>query len=128
MNALVDDSKIVYRDSKTLWQQWEDSSKDYNCGPPPTVLHAASTCSDGNTKFSRKCDVKCEEGYDGVDSFNNLRCNKQGKFGKELYGEWQGMAACVGRVCGQAPKIDKTKTVIQEIRYPHAASYGCYEG
>jgi hypothetical protein len=128
LNALIDDAKLVHKDAQSLWKQWEDSSKDYSCGAPPAVNHAESQCTDGNTKYSPKCAITCAVGYDGNGTKNELRCNRQGKFGKQLYGEWQGMASCVGRMCGKPPKIEKAKTVIQDIRYPHKASYVCYEG
>jgi hypothetical protein len=128
LEALVDDANQVYDAAKNLWQQWEDSSKDYACGVPPAVPHAASQCEGGNTKYSPKCIITCASGYDGKGTKNQLRCNRQGKFGKQLYGEWTGMASCVGRSCGNPTKISKAKTVMQEIRYPHKASYVCYEG
>jgi hypothetical protein len=127
-DELQDESEKVYKDATELWKQWQDSSKDYPCGAPPFVDHASSHCEDGNTKFSPKCNIVCEVGYDGPLSANELRCNKQGKFGKQLYGEWQGMAACPGRVCGLPRQIAKAKTVMQNISYPHLAEYHCYEG
>jgi len=128
LTALIDDADKVKNDARSLWKQWQDSSKAYSCGTPPGVDHASSQCNEGNTKFSRRCDVTCLPGYDGEGTQNALRCSREGTFGMELYGEWIGMAACVGRVCGKPPKIGKAKTVIQDIRYPHSASYACYEG
>jgi hypothetical protein len=129
LNELVDDSLAVYKEAELLWKQWLDSSKDYSCGIPAGVAHAKSQCTDGNTKYSPKCAIVCEEGYDDPKSSRNaLRCLKQGKFGKELYGEWLGMASCIGRNCGVPSDIKKSKTVKQEIRFPHVAQYNCYEG
>jgi len=128
IQKMMDHSDKVLKHAKELWQQWLDSSKDYSCGPPPVVANVDSQCADGNTKYSRKCNIVCSRGYDGEGTSNELRCNKMGKFGKQLYGEWQGLAACVGRSCGLPQKIPKTKTIIQDIRYPNAASYVCYEG
>merc|ERR1719377_130949 len=31
-------------------------------------------------------------------------------------------------MCGVPATIEKAKTVIQKIRFPHAATYNCYEG
>jgi hypothetical protein len=125
---LVEDSEKVYQLALELWKQWEDSTKDYDCGPPPSVEHAAQQCVDGNTKYKFKCHITCQTGYDGEGTVNELRCLKQGKFGKAVYGEWQGFASCVGRNCGYPPNITKTRTVIQEIRYPNSAEYNCHEG
>jgi len=125
----ADHASSVLDEAKKLWQQWLDSTKDYSCGPPPAVEHAQSVCDDGNTKFSPKCMITCMQGYDDPDhSKNTLRCQKRGKFGQQLYGEWRGMALCVGRMCGKPGNFDNTKTVIQDIRFPHAATYNCFEG
>jgi hypothetical protein len=116
-------------EEETLWKQWVDSSKDYSCGPPPKLDHTQSICQDGNTKFSPTCLVTCQKGYDDPDaSQNTLKCRKEGKFGEQVYGEWKGIGACVGRMCGLPPKIEKAKNVFQKIRYPHIATYNCYEG
>jgi len=128
LNALTDDANLVHKDAELLWKQWKDASKDYSCGEPPAVSRVKSQCDKGNTKFSPKCAITCLAGYDGKGTQNALRCNRQGKFGKQLYGEWQGMASCMGRNCGKPPKISKAKTVIQDVIYPHAAAYSCYEG
>ena len=128
LNALIDDATLVYKDAELLWSQWKDASKDYNCGAPPAVDHAKAQCGKGNTKFSPKCAITCVVGYDGKGTKNALRCNRQGKFGKQLYGEWQGMASCMPQNCGKPEKISKAKTVIQDILYPRAAAYDCYEG
>jgi hypothetical protein len=128
LNALIDDADQVHSDAKLLWSQWRDSDKDYKCGEPGAVTHSASQCGSGNTKYSPRCSVTCEKGYNGNGTKNALRCNRQGKFGKQLYGEWTGMAACVGVMCGKPPAIDKAKTVVRDIRYPHAANYFCHEG
>ena len=86
-------------------------------------------CKTGNTKFSRKCLITCIPGYDcPKESMNTMRCRKEGKFGKQLYGEWKGMATCVGRMCGKPAEIPKATTVIQDIRFPNAATYNCFEG
>jgi len=125
----ADQCTFVLEEAKRLWQQWLDSTKDYTCNMTTVVQNAKSTCKSGSTKYSRKCAVTCMPGYDDPkDSKNTLRCRKEGKFGQQLYGEWKGMAACVGRVCGKAPTIQKAKTVGQDIRFPHAATYNCYEG
>jgi hypothetical protein len=124
-----DEAQEVLAEAKRLWKQWEDSTKDYSCGVPARVDNAKKQCDDGNTKFSIKCLVECLPGYDDpVDSKNLLRCRKEGKFGMQLYGEWKGFASCVGRMCGQPKPIEKSKTVLQKIRYPHSAHYHCYEG
>jgi len=128
LHALTDNSVVVFEDAELLWKQWKDAGKDYDCGAPPAVGNVKSQCDNGNTKFSRKCAITCSVGYDGKGTKNALRCNKQGKFGKQLYGEWQGMASCMGRNCGKPAKISKAKTVIQDIIFPHAAAYNCYEG
>lgn len=129
MQVRTADCAEVYDEAMKLWKQWEDSSKDYNCGPPVAVNHAETMCKNGNTKFSPKCHIKCMPGYDDPkDSKNNLRCRKEGKFGKQLYGEWKGMAACMGRMCGKPNAIEKAKVVGQNIRFPHGATYNCYEG
>ena len=128
LNALTDDAVLVHKDAELLWKQWKDASKDYNCGAPPAVARVKSQCDKGNTKFSPKCAITCQVGYDGQGTRNALRCNRQGKFGKQLYGEWQGMASCVNRNCGKPAKMSKATTVVQDILYPHAANYVCYEG
>jgi hypothetical protein len=128
LTGLIDDANLVYKDAELLWQQWIDSSKDYNCGAPPAVQRVKTQCDSGNTKFTPKCHIVCATGYDGDGTKNALRCNKQGKFGKQLYGEWMGMAACVGRNCGKPKHIKRAKNINQDVLYPHAASYVCYEG
>jgi len=128
-NAQVDDADEVLAEAKRLMKQWLDSSKAYDCPVPSPVQHAEQQCNKGNTKMSIKCRIKCIPGYDDPDdSKNSLRCRKEGKFGRQLYGEWKGFASCVGRMCGAPEIIDKAKTVVQQIRYPHAATYNCYEG
>jgi len=96
-----------------LEKMWEDSAKDYPCDAPPQVNHAASVCKTGNTRYSMKCAVTCAKGYNGKGTRNVLRCRKQGKFGSVLYGEWKGMAVCIGASCGIPPKIKKAKAPIQ---------------
>merc|ERR1719424_2662922 len=116
---------IVSRDAELLLKQWKDASNDYNCGAPAAVDNAKSQCKAGNTKSSPLCAVTCSVGYDGEGTQNAVRCHKQGKFGKQLYGEWQGMASCVNRNCGKPAKMSKATTVVQDILYPHAANYVC---
>jgi hypothetical protein len=128
MDGLTGEAQNVYSDAEHLWQQWLDSSKDYDCGPAPIVEHAQTQCKGGNTKFSFKCAITCQNGYDDQTSVNRLRCLKQGKFGKELYGEWLGLATCIGRDCGAPAKISNAKTVYAPIRYPNFAQYNCHEG
>jgi hypothetical protein len=116
-------------EAKALWQQWLDSSKAYNCGLPLVVDKSQKMCPDGDTNFHIKCAITCLLGYDDpIDSINKLRCRKEGKFGKQLYGEWQGMASCIGRMCGMPPNISKSKKIGNMIRFPHLAQYTCYEG
>jgi len=73
LNSLIDDANQVHADAKGLWKQWEDSSKDYSCGVPPSVPHAGAQCTEGNTKFSPRCQITCELGYDGKGTQNELR-------------------------------------------------------
>jgi hypothetical protein len=128
LNTLIVDAEEVYQEALKLWQQWKDSSKDYDCGAPPPVKNAESMCKNGNTKFSTECQIKCAPGYDGNGTMNHLSCDKVGKFGEELTGEWNGMAACAGRECGVPPHIKHAKTMLAVIRYPDAATYNCLEG
>jgi hypothetical protein len=128
LNVLIVDAEEVYQEALKLWKQWQDSSKDYDCGAPPPVKNAASQCKDGNTKFSPGCSVKCAKGYDGNGTTNQLSCEKVGKFGEELTGEWNGMASCAGRECGVPAHMRHAKTVLQVVRYPEAATYTCLEG
>jgi hypothetical protein len=128
MDAVTGDAGQVYSDAEFLWQQWRDSSKDYDCGPPPPVEHAQTQCDGGNTKFSFKCAITCAPGYDDQTSVNRLRCLKQGKFGKQLYGEWMGLATCIGRDCGVPPELAKATTVLAPLRHPNFAQYNCHEG
>jgi hypothetical protein len=117
----------VYEEAQTLWKQWEDSGKTYECGPMPTVNHHESMCKSLNT-LDRSCEIKCEVGYDGVGSRNSLRCIKQGEFGKLLFGELTGFATCLGRSCGFPPIIDKAMVQYEEVRYPNSAQYTCADG
>jgi hypothetical protein len=128
LDELIADAAIVYEEAMKLWKQWQDASKDYDCGVPPNVEHAESICKDGNTKYSPKCQVTCAPGYSGNGTFNKLRCEKIGKFGKELAGEWTGIAACVGELCGLPQELENAKAVIAPIRYPESAHYHCHEG
>jgi hypothetical protein len=127
-NLLIIDADRVYDLALKLWQQWLDSSKDYDCGAPPPVRNAESQCKDGNTKFNPTCNVVCEKGYNGNGTMNHLFCERIGKFGQELAGEWTGMAACVGKQCGIPPHMKHAKTVRSKIRFPEAATYNCLEG
>jgi hypothetical protein len=127
-NLLIIDADRVYDLALKLWQQWLDSSKDYDCGAPPPVRNAESQCKDGNTKFNPTCNVVCEKGYNGNGTMNHLFCERIGKFGQELAGEWTGMAACVGKQCGVPPHMKHAKTVRSKIRFPEAATYNCLEG
>jgi len=124
----TENANKLYADALTLKKQWENASKDFDCGAPPGVNHAESVCSDGNTVTSVKCDITCKSGYDGKGTKNTYRCRKQGKFGKQIYGELLGAATCVGRNFGKPTTIAKAKSVGSQIRYPHKASYTCYEG
>jgi hypothetical protein len=128
LETLLADSEKVYQLALELWKQWEDSSKSYDCGVPPQVQQAESMCKNGNTKYSPHCAVTCAVGYDGEGTQNQLRCNKQGKFGKELYGEWMGMATCAGRRCGLPPAIDNSNAMAHDVRYPDVAAYKCLRG
>jgi hypothetical protein len=128
LDALIKDAEYWYQEALKLWQQWKDSSKDYDCGNPPPVANAESVCTDGNTKFSTNCAVKCAAGYNGNGTSNHLRCEKIGKFGQQLAGEWTGMATCAGVQCGLPPKIEHSKTVETVIRYPEVSTYNCIEG
>jgi hypothetical protein len=128
LDHLIQDAEHWYQEALKLWQQWKDSSKDYDCGAPPPVANAESTCTDGNTKFSTNCAVKCAAGYNGNGTSNHLHCEKIGKFGQQLAGEWTGMATCAGVQCGLPPAIKHSKTVETVIRYPEVATYNCIEG
>lgn len=127
VEELHNDAKRVKKDADMLWQQWQNSAKTFNCTPHPTVEHHKTLCKELNT-FVRRCPRTCIIGYDSNESKNSLRCLKQGKFGKELYGELSGIATCVGRNCGKPPAINQSTTVIQDIRFPNVAAYTCFEG
>jgi len=120
------DSVRVHRDAKVLWRQWQNSAKTMDCNPKAVVRHSKSVAK-ANT-FVRKVKVVCLEGYDSKDSKNNLRCLKQGEFGKVLFGMLSGIATCVGRNCGKPTKINKAKAVVQDIIFPNVAGYTCFEG
>jgi hypothetical protein len=128
LDHLIDDADHWYQEALKLWQQWKDSTKDYDCGAPPPVRNAETTCHSGNTKYSPDCPVKCLPGYDGNGTSNKLWCEKVGKFGQELSGEWTGMAVCAGVLCGLPPKVKHSKTIQAMIRYPDVAAYACIEG
>jgi hypothetical protein len=128
LDALIKDAQYWYEEALKLWQQWKDSSKDYDCGAPPPVANAESVCTDGNTKYSTNCAVKCAEGYNGNGTSNHLHCEKIGKFGQQLAGEWTGMAVCAGEECGLPPHIKHSKTIEVMTRYPDVAVYNCLEG
>jgi hypothetical protein len=121
------DSKRTYKDAKLLWKQWKNSAKTYNCAWKPSVMNAKFVCPKPNT-YIRRCKVVCLKGYTSKDSRNSLRCLKQGKFGKELYGEMSGIATCIGLNCGKPPEVKKAKGIIQEVRFPNKAPYQCFEG
>jgi len=95
LEEMIGEAKKISKDAEHLAVQWANSIKDYPCGAPPSVNNVASQCTKGNTKFSPKCAMTCEVGYDGKGTANKFRCRKQGKFVKQLYGEWMGSAVCV---------------------------------
>jgi hypothetical protein len=129
MESQVDDASQCHTEAEMLWKQWMGASKDYTCAPVPQFANWKEVCKDGNTKLSIKCHIVCIPGYDDPkDSKNSLRCRKEGKFGKELYGEWKGVAACVGRMCGKPPNISEATTIVRDIRFPHVSTYHCFEG
>jgi len=127
VKELVVDAEQVYKDAEAALKQMEDSGKAFDCGVPPAVENGEE-CEGGDTKFSQKCRVKCEPGYDEDTSRNSLICARQGKFGQVLYGEWFGMATCAPQNCGMPPTIESASQAKQEIVYPHAAVYQCAEG
>jgi len=122
-------ARVVLKEKNFLWKQWLATSKDFSCGPPAPVDHALSMCAAGSTEYSPTCLITCLPGYDHpIDSKRSQLCQRVGKFGGQVHGEWRGLAKCVARSCGKAPEIEKAKTMGQVIRFPHAAVYNCYEG
>jgi hypothetical protein len=127
-DSLTADTKDIDDNAKILMKQLEDAAGDYDCGEPPVTLNSDSTCDGGNTKYSPKCTVVCTKGYTEVGSENTLRCVRQGKFGKELYGDWFGLATCLPMNCGAPYEIDNTVQEAEEILFPNAAEYACEYG
>jgi hypothetical protein len=118
----------VFEEADTLWQQLDKVAGDFDCGPPPPIQHNETTCDDGNTKHSTKCDVVCQRGYTEEGSMNDLRCEKQGKFGEEVYGAWFGKALCLPMNCGAPDVIEHSTQEKIEVKYPDSADYECIVG
>jgi hypothetical protein len=127
-DALDAKTKDIETNTGMLMKQLEDAAGDYDCGEPPVTLNSDSSCKEGNTKFSPKCTVECTLGYTEVGSENTLRCVRQGKFGKELYGDWFGIATCLPMNCHAPEVIDHSIQEAEEIFYPNAAEYTCEFG
>jgi hypothetical protein len=127
-NELQGKADTAMKDAEMLWKQMEASAGDFDCGAPKAVVNTVSMCESGNTKFSPKCSVVCAEGYTEKTSTNTLRCVRQGKFGKELYGDWFGTATCAPMNCGAPPVIGDTAQEKEEVKYPNSADYTCLEG
>lgn len=127
-DALDTKTKDIEDNTKILMKQLEDAAGDYDCGEPPVTLNSDSSCTEGNTKYSPKCNVVCTLGYTEVGSENTLRCVRQGKFGKELYGDWFGLATCLPMNCGAPYEIGHSIQEAEEIFYPNFAEYTCEFG
>lgn len=127
-DELASKAAKVFKEADTLWTQLDKVAGDFDCGMPPPVQHNETACTDGNTKTATKCDIVCMKGYTEEGSMNNLRCEKQGKFGEEVYGAWFGQALCLPMNCGPPDVIEHTIQDKPEVKFPNSADYQCVEG
>eukprot|EP00928_Gymnodinium_smaydae_P029885 TRINITY_DN22381_c0_g2_i2.p1 TRINITY_DN22381_c0_g2~~TRINITY_DN22381_c0_g2_i2.p1 ORF type:complete len:1830 (-),score=209.12 TRINITY_DN22381_c0_g2_i2:43-5193(-) len=75
---------------------WVEKLPEKPCGPPPTVLNAAQTCSGGGPTEGRDCNVTCAQGYRLA--VNSLLCDT-------ARGAWMGSASCLEVTCHGAPSV-----------------------